>query len=279
MDVESLLREAVALGDEDDWEGMAKALLDGLEANPGDPSLLCWLGVAEREMGLPGAAYDHFKEALAQGPEDPFLLATVGNGLAQFDDPEAESALRSASILGPDILEARLLFGAYLAREGLFEEAIGELTAAAELAPDDPLVSYEVGVALALQGHLEPALEALGRSVDLEEGDGWGQVVLGLVEAELGRMEEAARDLSSGARLRPQDVDVQFLAALAASASGYEDLAYEMMERGRQVAEAGDLPILEAVEGSIEDGAEASNTLLVQELLSGALRERLMNRP
>ncbi len=32
-------------------------------------------------------------------------------------------------------------------------------------------------------------------------------------------------------------------------------------------------------EGSIEDGAIASKTLLAQDLLSGALRERLMNRP
>jgi tetratricopeptide (TPR) repeat protein len=279
MNVETLLREAVALGEEDDWEGMAKALMEGLDANPEDPSLLCWLGVAERELGLPGSAYDHFKEALAQSPEDPFILATVGNGLAQFDDPDAEAALRSASLLGPDIPSTRLLFGAYLAREGLFEEALRELTAAVELAPDDPLVSYELGVALALQGRFEAALDALARSTDLDQSDGWSQVLLGMVEAELGRMEDAARDLSSGARLNPHDVEAQFLAALAASASGYEDLAYEMMERGRQVAQAGDLSILEAVEGSIEDGAAASKALLAQDLLSGALRERLMNRP
>ena len=119
----------------------------------------------------------------------------------------------------------------------------------------------------------------LERNIGRKTDPFWDYLLLAAVYGQMGRMEEAARDLSSGARLNPHDVEAQFLAALAASASGYEDLAYEMMERGRQVAEAGDLPILEAVEGSIEDGAIASKTLLAQDLLSGALRERLMNRP
>jgi hypothetical protein len=102
---------------------------------------------------------------------------------------------------------------------------------------------------------------------------------MGLVEAELGRMEEAARDLSEGARLRPYDAEAQFLAALAAEAAGWEDLAYEMLERGRQGADATDLPMLEAVEGRLHEGSSNAAALLDQELLPGALRERLMTRP
>jgi hypothetical protein len=115
--------------------------------------------------------------------------------------------------------------------------------------------------------------------VDLDQAEGWGLVVMGLTEAELDRMEEAARDLAAGARLRPEDVEAQLLAALVASASGFEELAYEMLERGRQTAQAGDLPLLEAVEDRIDEGGEAARNLLVQDLVSGALRERLMNRP
>jgi tetratricopeptide (TPR) repeat protein len=235
--------------------------------------------VAERELGLPGSAYERFKEALAGEPGDPYLLATVGNGLAQFDDPEAEAALRSASILAPDLPLARWLFGAYLSREGLFEEAMRELTAAAELAPEDPVIAYEYGVALALQGKLDESVEVLTRSVDLDPGEGWSQVVLGLVEAELDRMDEAARDLSEGARLRPQDVEAQLLAALAAQAAGWEDLAYEMIERGRQGALPGDLPLLEMVAARVDEGPESAKAFLFQDFLSGALRRRLMNRP
>ncbi|NNM04308.1 MAG: tetratricopeptide repeat protein [Gemmatimonadetes bacterium] len=173
----------------------------------------------------------------------------------------------------------RLLFGAYLSREGLFEDALRELNAAAELAPEDPVILYEVGVALALGGQLESALDPLFRSMDLDPGEGWSQVVLGLVEAELDRMEEAARDLSEAARLRPMDVEAQLLAALAAEAAGWEDLAYEMMERGRQGALPGDLHLVETVEARLEDGPDATNSFFREELLPGALRERLMSRP
>jgi len=279
VDVEDLLRQALDLGEKGDWEEMAKELSEALEAVPGDPAILCCLGVAELELGLPGSACERFKEALARDPEDPYILATVGNGLAQFDDPDAEAALRSAAVLAPDLPLARWLFGAYLSREGLHEDALRELRAASELAPDDPEIAYEVGVALALQGEMEQALDALTGSVELDRGEGWSQVVLGLVEAKLDQMAAAARDLSEGARLRPHDVEAQFLAALAAEATGFEDLAYEMMERGRQGASPGDLPLLEMVEDRLEEGTESARAFLVQELLPGALRERLMNRP
>jgi tetratricopeptide (TPR) repeat protein len=140
-------------------------------------------------------------------------------------------------------------------------------------------VAYELGVAFALMGQLEKALDAFARSVDLDPGEGWSQVVMGLVEAELGRLEEAARDLSEGARLRPEDVEAQLLAALAAESAGFEDLAHEMLERGRQGSEGGDLHLLDAVEERIDSGASDSASLLAQELLPGALRERLMTRP
>jgi len=276
---EELLRQALDSGEEGDWEGMARELTEALEGAPGNPALLCWLGVAERELGLPGSAYQRFKEALAQEPEDPYLLTTVGNGLAHFDDPDAEAALRSASLMAPDLALARWQFGAYLSREGLFDDAMRELRVASELAPEDPVIAYEVGVAMALQGRLEQSLDALARSVDLDPGEGWAQVVMGLVEAELDRMEEAARDLSEGARLCPHDVEAQLLSALAAQAAGWEDLAYEMVERGRQGSLPGDLPLLEMVETRMSEGAESAGTFLLQELVSGALRERLMNRP
>jgi len=279
MELDDLLQKALRLGEEGDWEGMARELEEALEVFPESPEVHCWLGAAERELGQAGSAYDRFKAALALEPRDPFLLATAGNGLAQFDDPDAESALRAASLLAPDLPLARWLYGAYLSREGLFEEALRELRAAFELDPGDSSIAYELGVALALQGDLEASLEPLARAVQLAPEEGWAQVVLGLVEAELNRMDEATRDLSEGARLRPEDVEAQLLAALAAEAAGYEDLAWEMLERGRQGAEAGDLSLLEAVESRLEEGSGSSGSLLMQDVLPGALRERLMTRP
>jgi len=279
VDVDDLLRQALDKGDEGDWEGMAEELAQALELVPEDPRILCWLGVAEQELGLAGSAYDRFRDALRQDPADPFVLATLGGGLAHFDDPEAEAALRAAAMLAPDLPLARWMYGAYLSREGLFTEALRELEAGRALAPDDPVIAFELGVALALKGEMNAAAEALTAAVDLDPGDGWSLSVLGLVEMELGRSEEAVRDLTESARCRPEDVEVQFLAALAAHAGEWEDLASEMLERGRQLAEAGDLPLLEAVERSLLDGPEASRRLMVQEVLPGVLRDRLMTRP
>lgn len=279
MELEGLLQQALDRGQAGDWEGMAEELRDALEELPEDPTLLCWLGVAERELGLPGSAYDRFKEALAGEPEDPWVLATLGTGLAQSDDPAAEAALRSAALMAPELPLARWMYGAYLSREGLYDDALKELEAAAELAPDDPVVAYELGAALALKGEMEKALETLMRSVDLDVGAGWSQVVLGLAEAELGRFEEAARDLSEGAKMRPEDVEAQLLASLAAKTAGWEDLAYEMLERGRQEAQEGDLALLEAVEQRVYGEESDPGTFFRQEILPGALRERLMTRP
>lgn len=279
MDSDAILQEALRLGEEQDWEGMARELEAALERFPEAPELHCWLGVAELELGLDGSAYDRFKAALALDPQDPLLLATAGSGLALFDDPDAESALRTAALLAPDLLAARQLYGAYLSREGLFTDALRELEAAAELAPEDAAIAYELGVALALKGDLEAALSPLALAVELNPGEGWTLVVLGMVEAELGRLEDAARDLAEGARLRPDDVEAQLLAALAAGAAGWEDLAWEMLERGRQVADGDDLDLIEEMEEPLEEGAESAGSFLTQEVLPVSLHARLMTRP
>ncbi len=46
------------------------------------------------ELGLDGVAY---------------VLATVGDGLSAFDDPAAEGALRTATLLAPNLSQPRLL--------------------------------------------------------------------------------------------------------------------------------------------------------------------------
>jgi hypothetical protein len=59
-DVEERLEEALELGEEERWEEMAQLLTVALRDAPDDPFVLCWLGVAERELGRDGVAYDYF---------------------------------------------------------------------------------------------------------------------------------------------------------------------------------------------------------------------------
>ena len=97
-----------------------------------------------------GIAYERFRKALALAPTDPYVLATAGNGVAAFDDADAEPALRAAALSAPDVPLTRLMYGAYLSREGLHEDALRELLAARDLNEDDSQIAYELGVAYAL---------------------------------------------------------------------------------------------------------------------------------
>ena len=69
-----ILNQARELGDEGDFAGMAERLREELENYPDDPALLCWLGIAERELGLVGSQAAVFRtkahclQVCAQGP-------------------------------------------------------------------------------------------------------------------------------------------------------------------------------------------------------------------
>ena len=130
MERDDLLERAFSMADDEEWESVADLLRDHLEEFDEDPAVHCWLGVAERELGMEGVAYERFKRAIALAPSDPYVLATAGNGIAAFDDPDAEQTLRTAALTAPQIAVTRLLYGAYLSREGFAEESIKELNAA-----------------------------------------------------------------------------------------------------------------------------------------------------
>jgi len=277
MDLTGLLDKALDLGDEGDWEGMAELLREHLEEFENEPAVHCWLGVAEREMGLDGVAYERFKRVVMLDPVDPYVLATAGNGLATFDDPEAERALRTAALTAPNV--ARFMYGAYLSREGQHEKALEELTAARELDPDEPQVAYELGVARALAGDRTVAIDAVGDAVRMDPEEGWTRVVLGLLLLEDERFEEGLGELSEGARLSPDDIEAQLLAALAAAVVERQDLAYEMLERGRMRAGEGDMPLVREVEERLDSGASFARTLLMDEAVPDSLRSRLSERP
>jgi tetratricopeptide (TPR) repeat protein len=279
MERDELLQRALAMGEEGDWPGAAELLRDRLDEFDDDAAVHCWLGVAERELGLDGVAYERFKRAIALDPEDPYVLATAGDGIAAFDDPDAERALRTAALLAPHLAITRMSYGAYLSREGFGEESIKELSAAREIDPDDAQIAYELGVAYALQGDFDRASDAMADAVRLDPEDGWTRVVFGLVLLEDGRMEEGAGELVSGARLREDDVEAQLAAALAAGATGRDGTAYEMLERARIRAVEADLALVTAAEERLDGGPEPASSMLMDALAPDLLRSRMSERP
>jgi len=275
MDVEEVLQEAFALGDEERWQEMAELLARAVTDEPEEPFLLGWLGVAERELGNDGAAYEYFKRCIQAEPLDPQLLALAGAGLAAFDDPEAEATLRAAALTGPDLAITRLQYGAYLAREGMFVEALEHLRAAADLEPDDPVIWGELGIAHALKGDYESAAESMEHTLALAEDDSWTRLLLGLIYAELGRNEDAAEALTRSATERPHDGEAQLVAALAASSAGWSDAAQDALARSEFAEEGADEEAVTEVEERLALGGVASRAFLKDTLGPSILHDRL----
>ncbi|HKJ93018.1 MAG TPA: tetratricopeptide repeat protein, partial [Longimicrobiales bacterium] len=270
-----ILLQALQLGDEGLWDDMARLLNEALTDAPDDAYLLCWLGVAERELGNDGVAYDLFRRCVMENPVDPHLLAVAGAGLAAFDDPDAEAALRAAALSGPDLPMARLQYGAYLAREGMHDEALEHLRAAVELAPDDPAMHAELGAAHAMKGDLAAAVNFLESALELAPDDSWTRVILGLVLLELGRAEEAAETLVRAAQERDDDAEALVLGALAAAAMAWDDAAEDLLAKAEYPAEGADVQLIEEAESALRSGPDGAARFLRTVIGPSALRERL----
>jgi tetratricopeptide (TPR) repeat protein len=126
---------------------------------------------------------------------------------------------------------------------------------------------------------LDEAVDAFYRACDADPEDGWARALVGLTLLTLGRTADALADLLHAADLRPEDVEVALVASLAAAACDEPDRAYEMVERARLRAIAGDLSMIDAVLDRVDEGPAPSSAFLSEEVVSGAFRERLMTRP
>ena len=276
LDLEAVLQQALQMGEDGRWEEMATLLSEAIdEAEDDDPVLLCWLGVAESELGNDGAAYEAFRRCLDQQPTDPHVLALAGAGLAEFDDPDAETALRAAALSAPDLLMARLNYGAYLSRAGLYDEAFEQLRAARDIAPEDPIVRGELGAAYILKGDREGGAAELEEALTLAPDDSWTRVLHGLVLLELDRVEQGAEELVTAARERDDDPEAMALGALAAAVAGWQDAAEELLARAEYAVEGTDVKMLEEVETAIRGGEESARRMLRGTIGPSALRERL----
>lgn len=275
-DLGAVLRQALELGEAGHWNDMATLLAEALDAaEDEDPLLLCWLGVAESEVGNDTAAYDAFRRCVELDPTDPHVLSLAGSGLAQFDDPDAEAALRAAALSAPDLPMARLNYGAFLSRAGMYDEAFEQLTAARDLTPDDPVVRGELGAAHVMRGAPADGLPELEEALALAPDDSWTRVLYGLALAELERLEEAAEALVRAAQERAEDAEAIVVAALAAAAVGWEDAAEDLLARAEYAVEGVDVKLLEEAETAIRAGPDTARRMLRTAAGPSALRERL----
>lgn len=278
--LDAVLQDASELADAGEWAEAFRLLREEEDEHAEHPTLLCMLGAAARELGHEGPAYDYFRRCVATDTEDPLLLVTAGTALANFDDPEAERVLRLAATLAPGMLVARLHYGSYLAREGLFDDALRELEAARAIEPAAPAVHAELGVAYLLSGRLAEGADALTealseREADVEPGL---HALHGLALVQLDRPGEAAEALYRAADAEPDDSDLQLAAALACAAEGWETEAWNLLARAEGSPDPPAASLLREAEDAIESEPDDARRLLLDELAPSLLRERLFAR-
>ena len=272
------LAEAARLAEDGDPAAAFELLLGLEQSNPDDPTLLCMLGVIAGEADASGMAYDYYRRCLAMQPEDPHLLATLGAGLARYDDPDAESVLRLAAVTAPTLAIARFRYGAYLAREGMLELATAELSAAEELEPDNPEIKREMGIARLLAGADASAIEALEDAAALAPDDAEVRLLHALALLRQGGLTEAAEELHASSLALPDDAELQLLAALACAAQSWDGEAWDALARAEGASIPAESALLREVEEAIDAGPEAAHNFLVAQLAPALLRERLFER-
>lgn len=279
-ELQARLQSAAELAEEERWEEAFELLQGDEEAIASEPAVLVTLGVIAGEIPrLRALAYDYFRRALEEEPTTPEVLVTLGVGLARYDDPDAEGVLRLAALTAPELLAARLQYGAYLAREGMAVAALAELEAARAIDPDDARIARETAVAHHFAGDAERAVEALERAAELADDDPEIRALLGLALVRAGRLEEAAEALHRAGADRTDEGDLQLAGALAAATQEWWDEAWDALARAETAAAPAGQVAVEEAEEAIDAGIDAARSLLRDEIAPALLHERMIQRP
>lgn len=234
--LDEALERAARLADEGRWDEAVRLLAEQERQHPQNATLLAMLGVAARELGADGLAYDFFRRAWAEQPDDPAVLLAIGTGLAALDDPDAEAALRAAALLAPHDADAHLAYGSYLRREGHLDSALDQLERALALDPESAAVLTELGCAYWQAGRLAEAADRWAAASARDPSDARPRVLLALLRWDTGAADEAAAELLRAADCAPDDGELQLLAALAAAACGWADIAEDRWGRAERLA-------------------------------------------
>ncbi len=197
------------------------ALADGIgeyraaqEANADWPEAQVSLGVLHTRLGEPEKARAAYQRALALAPW--FVPASIN--LADLEraagrEAEAEALLRRALEYAPDEASVHHALGLALVRQRRLGEALDSLARAAELDPDNPRYAYVYAVALHSNGEVARALEVLGAAHERHPSDPALLSALVTMSRDAGDRENARRYARALAALRPEDPDVNRLAA------------------------------------------------------------------
>jgi tetratricopeptide (TPR) repeat protein len=215
----SLAQTAVAPPDSDFEENLRKgadairAGRDGeaekwfksaVQANPGNPTALMELGVAELRLGRAADAADNLRKAIAVGPELQGANLFLGIAYAQMHrEDEAVAALRREIELDPKNAQAYMWEGVVQLQDGHPEKATEPFDRAAELAPNDLNILEYRGKA-----HSEVAFASYARMAVINPDSWHVHRVQGQMYSQQDKHKEAIAEFLEAIKLMPNNSDL-----------------------------------------------------------------------
>jgi predicted O-linked N-acetylglucosamine transferase (SPINDLY family) len=179
---------------------------DVVRAQPSHAGALHVLGIVAAQGGLPAAAADYLRRALAVEPNDPAVACNLGNALRDLRQPaEALVAYQGALRAAPHFAGALYGAGNALLDLGRAEEAVRSFDEAVALDPGNADAHNNRGNALLQLGRAEAALEAYARALRVRPGFELALANRTRALLQLERHEEALRLADRRIALRPGD--------------------------------------------------------------------------
>jgi tetratricopeptide (TPR) repeat protein len=163
--------------------------------------------LANRESELAVAS---FNTAIKMNPRDERARLALADAFIASDRlPAAREALQALLTLSPSSGRARYKLGLVYQRQGLYPDAIRELTAAAALKPLLGLnsVYQTIGALARSQQQYDDAITAFSHRVDLIPNDAGAHHELGEMYFRQGRQTEALAEFTAAVMLDPKRVD------------------------------------------------------------------------
>jgi Tfp pilus assembly protein PilF len=171
------------------------------------------------EAGLPQAAAEVARQALADAPDDADAHYILGGALELLEDPAASEHLGRAAELRPGDPMLRHAWGLLLFKKGRVEEALAPLSAAAALA-DDPVFAETLGACLMALSQPDRAEPHLARVVRARPDDPTARMNRAAALIDLNRCEEAVAACDRALDLAPAHAEARMTRAIALLLAG-----------------------------------------------------------
>jgi Flp pilus assembly protein TadD len=178
-------------------------------------------GIQHHQAGRLDEAYAHYRQALAQDPNNATALSLLGAAcinLKRLD--EAADHLQHALQIDPNHPAALDNLGVLQAKQGNYASAVTSFRRAAELSPSNAQTHLNLAAALDRTGDSASAIEAYRMAAHLSPSSLRAHTEAARLLQAAGRVTEAIPHLRQVARLKSTDPEARFQLAAALAAAG-----------------------------------------------------------